>query len=209
MIDLLAAGFLLGVTHAVPPGPITVEVLRRGAAEGFVSSLKANLGAVLADTVFFILVMLGLMQILDSSTGKILVWICGCALLLFLGVRGIYRALNRNDTNCKDPPQKARTLSSMATGFIICISSPFAIIWWISVFTSSITLFSSSAGAMITMFAGIAVACFLWYALIGFSGAAGKKMFSPGAMKMLSLACSAMMIVFAAVLFYRGYTTLL
>jgi threonine/homoserine/homoserine lactone efflux protein len=209
MLDLLAAGFVLGLTHAVPPGPITVEVLRRGAAEGFVPALKADAGAVAADAVFFVLVMLGLIQVIGSPAGKVLVWACGCALLLFLGLRGIYRVMRKSDGASAGREQANSGLSPFMTGFLICISSPFAIVWWISVFTGSVALFDFSAGGMVAMFAGIALACLLWYALIGLSGSAGKKWFTPGAARALSLACSAMMIAFSGLMFYRGYVSLL
>src|SRR5690554_683852 len=99
MLDVLLTGLLIGATHAVPPGPITFEVLKRGITEGFLSAIKVDAGAVLADIIFFILIMLGLLQILNNPAWRIVVWISGCILLLFLGIRGIIRALKSGSTS--------------------------------------------------------------------------------------------------------------
>jgi hypothetical protein len=59
------------------------------------------------------------------------------------------------------------------------------------------------------VFAGIALAVLAWYAIVGLSGAVGRKLVSGHGIEALSMLCSAMMILFSAILFYRGYNTLL
>ncbi|WP_424356851.1 LysE family translocator [Methanocella sp. MCL-LM] len=209
MLDLLLAGLLIGATHAVPPGPITFEVLRRGITEGFVSALKVDAGAVLADSVFFVLIMLGLLQILNNPAAKIIVWICGCALLLFLGIRGIVKAFKngkRKAGDADDATSKKET-TPLLTGFLICITSPFAIIWWTGVFAGSVAISGQGMATMLWLFAGIAIAVFGWYGLVGASGTFGKKLLQGKMTVVLSLVCSLTMIVFAAILFYRGYVS--
>jgi threonine/homoserine/homoserine lactone efflux protein len=211
MLELLVAGFILGLTHAMPPGPITVEVLRRGAVDGVTSAIKVDAGAVVADAIFFVLIMIGLMQIINSDPGRLLVWAFGCIMLLGLGIRGLYKALrkkgatakaNRNNSGKKD-------LSPFLTGFMICITSPFAIMWWAGIFAGSTTLIQPGYDTMTVIFAGIALAVFAWYLLVGLSGAVGRKLISGKSVEVLSIICSLMMILFAAILFYRGFTTLL
>ncbi|CAJ38068.1 LysE family translocator [Methanocella arvoryzae] len=209
MLDVLLTGLLIGATHAVPPGPITFEVLKRGITEGFLSAIKVDAGAVLADIIFFILIMLGLLQILNNPAWRIVVWISGCILLLFLGIRGIIRALKSGSTShgsaAEDEPK--RESSAFLTGFLICITSPFAIIWWTGVFAGSVVLSSPGMASMLWMFAGIAISVFGWYALIGASGTLGKKVLQGRMTMILSLICSVTMILFAAILFYRGYVS--
>lgn len=207
VFDILAAGFAIGLTHAIPPGPITFEVIKRGVSEGLLSALKVDLGAVAADAIFFVLIAIGLSQLLESSTGRIAMWLCGCALLVFLGLRGIYKLLRKNGAVNDDKEQGA---SPAAAGFLICITSPFAIVWWTGVFAGTMAVhLGNDVASLLAMFAGIAIACLGWYALIGMISAAGKKVFRPSWMSGLSLICSLMMLGFAAILFWRGYTTLI
>lgn len=211
MLELLVAGFLIGLTHAMPPGPITVEVLRRGAVEGMASALKVDAGAVLADFIFYLLIMIGLMQVINSSEGRLLIWAFGCVMLLGLGIRGLYKALgNKHAVSRANADSRDRTdLSPFLTGFMICITSPFAIMWWAGIFAGSTALVRPGYDTMTVLFAGIALAVFTWYVLVGLSGAIGRKLVSGRNVEALSVLCSIMMIVFSAILFYRGYTTLL
>jgi threonine/homoserine/homoserine lactone efflux protein len=211
MLELLAAGFLIGLTHAMPPGPITIEVLRRGAVEGLASALKVDAGSVVADAVFFLLIIIGLMQIINSSEGRLLIWAFGCIMLLALGVRGLYKALRKKKlaAGVKSDGSSKRDLPPFLTGFMICITSPFAIMWWAGIFAGSTTLIQPGYDTMTVVFVGIALAVLAWYALVGLSGAVGRKLVSGRGIEALSVVCSAMMILFSTILFYRGYTTLL
>ncbi len=209
MLDVLLAGFLIGITHAIPPGPITFEVARRGVVDSISSALKVNFGAVAADTVFFILILLGLMQMLNTREGKLLVWICGCVMLLFLGVRGVYLSITGkgNYGLMSDTNDQKKELSPLLTGFLICITSPFAIVWWTAVFAGSISLIGFDIYSMILAYCGIALACILWYALIGLMASMGRKMIGEKLLQLMSLLCAVIMILYALILLYRGYYT--
>lgn len=205
MFEVLAAGFLIGLTHAMPPGPITFEVIKQGVSEGILSALKVDAGAVAADAVFFILLVIGLSQVLGNQLGKVAMWLCGCALLAFLGLRGIYKITMKKAPADAD---KVRGDSPLAAGFLICITSPFALVWWMGVFAGTMTFYGDGM-SLLAVFGGIALACLLWYALLGVLGSTGKKMFRPSWLSVMSLACSILMLAFAVILFYRGCTTFL
>jgi threonine/homoserine/homoserine lactone efflux protein len=211
MLEVLIAAFIVGLTHAVPPGPITFEVLRRGAAEGLVSALKVDAGAVVADAVFFILIVVGLTQVINNSWGRLVLWLGGSGLLMFLGIRGVYKAMavRKKMADAVATESKRKDTPPFMTGFLICITSPFAIIWWTSIFAGSMTLFNTDTITMALVFAGIAIACLAWYALVGLSGKLSRTLFSPGIAQVLSLICSAMMIIFSLLLLYRGYISFL
>lgn len=212
MYEALVAGFLIGLTHAVPPGPITFEVLKRGVLSGYVEAFKVNAGAVAADAIYFILIMIGLVQLINNPTGKLIMWISGCLLLVFLGLRGSYKVLagkGNYNVEVKDATGK-KEIPSFLSGFSICITSPFALIWWTGVFASSmaVDLIGTGMDQMLFMFGGIALACLAWYGLVGIVGSISRRFMNEAMMKAMSLLCSVMMIAFAAILFYRGYTTL-
>lgn len=207
MLEVLAAAFIVGLTHAVPPGPITFEVLRRGAVDGLVPALKVDLGAIVADAVFFVLIVIGLSQVINNSYGRLALWLGGSGLLMFLGLRGIIKAtgVRKRMAEAAIKENGRKDTPPFLTGFLICITSPFAIIWWTSIFAGSMMLFDTDIVTMAVVFAGIAIACYAWYALIGISGKVSGKLFSPVIAQALSLVCSVMMIVFSLLLLYRGY----
>lgn len=203
VLDVLITGFIIGLTHAIPPGPITFEVLRRGVVEGAGSALKVDIGAVLADVIFFILITAGLYQFIDHPTARIVMWLAGCTLLTYLGLRGIYRVITGRESF---KSSKKTEMDPLLAGFLICITSPFAIAWWTGVFAGSMAVrFLGDIMSLVTMFGGIALACFSWYGLIAIGSSRGKKYIDERMMGVLSFLCSLMMILFAAILFYRGF----
>lgn len=206
MLEILAAGFLIGLTHALPPGPITFEIIKRGVTEGFISAFKVDVGAVAADAVFFMLIAIGLSQALGSPAGRLAMWLGGCALLAYMGARGIYRILIK----ASGEKEKEHGASPLAAGFMICITSPFAIVWWTGVFAGAMSVrLGGDTLSLLALFGGIALSCLGWYALLGLAGSATKKAFKPSWMSGLSLLCSLMMLGFAVILFLRGYAEFL
>ena len=96
-------------------GPITFEVLRRGITKGFLPALQIDIGAIAADAVFFVVIAFGLAQVVNNTTVKIAIWIGGCALLCFLGLRGIYGALS-NKATYRDRERHCKKRDGSVTG---------------------------------------------------------------------------------------------
>ena len=211
MIEILIAGFMIGLTHAIPPGPITFEVLRRSITKGFLPALQIDIGAIAADAVFFVVIAFGLVQLVNNAMVKITIWIIGCTILCFLGLRGMYSALSNKATYRDEEGIVKSETDPLSTGFFICMTSPFAIMWWAGVFAGVMgaSLVNSQWTVLLLMFCGIAFACFLWYAAIGFIIASGRRLFNERYIRAMSIACSMIMLAFAVILFYRGYSTLL
>ena|GEM_PF-2616186 len=207
MFDILAAGFLIGLTHAMPPGPITFEVLKKGISKGFLAAFQVDVGSVIADAIFFVLIVGGLSQLLSHPAGKLTLWLGGCLLLTFLGLRGIFVLMSKKQEHASE---RERDMPPLISGFLICITSPFAIVWWAGIFAGAMAVrLGTDILSLLGMFSGIALACLSWYGVIALIGSAGRRLFNPSWMKALSLACSIMMLVFAVFIFYLGYTTLL
>lgn len=211
MIEILVAGFVIGLTHAIPPGPITFEVLRRGITKGFLSALRIDIGAVAADAVFFVIIAFGLAQVINNPAIKILIWIGGCALLCFLGLRGIYSIVSKKTTYTVEKGTEKGEMDPLPAGFFICMTSPFAIMWWAGVFAGAMgaSILNSQWTELLLMFCGIAFACFFWYAAIGVISASGRRLLNERHIRAMSIGCSLIMLTFAVILFYRGFTTLL
>src|SRR4051794_22897770 len=53
-MELLLSHFLLGISFAVPMGPVNFEIVRRGIGQGFLCAWFVSLGALTADFVYLI-----------------------------------------------------------------------------------------------------------------------------------------------------------
>lgn len=208
MLELFVAGLILGLTHAIPPGPITFEVLRRAVSSGPVDAIKTDIGAVAADAIYFILIMIGLAQVVNNPTGRVALWLIGCTVLFGLGLKGLHQTLSRKGNNGRDKPSRGES-SSIVSGFLISITSPFTIIWWTGIFAGIASTVNTGFEGSILAFLGIEIACVLWFTGLAAIGSASKKFVGERYLTGLSAVCALVMIAFGVLLFYRGYTTLL
>ncbi|WP_424356538.1 LysE family translocator [Methanocella sp. MCL-LM] len=208
MLELLVAGFILGLTHAIPPGPITFEVLRRAVTSGPIDAIKTDIGAVAADAIYFVLIMIGLAQVVNNPTGRIVLWLIGCTVLFGLGLKGLYQTLSRKGNNGGDKPSRSES-SSIVSGFLISMTSPFTIIWWTGIFAGIASTVSTGFEGSILAFLGIEIACVVWFTGLAAIGSASKKFVGQRYMAAMSAVCALVMIAFGVLLFYQGYTTIL
>ncbi|CAJ37904.1 LysE family translocator [Methanocella arvoryzae] len=208
MLELFVAGLILGLTHAIPPGPITFEVLRRAVTSGPVDAIKTDIGAVAADAIYFILIMIGLAQVVNNPTGRVVLWLIGCMVLLGLGLKGLHGALCGKANNSQGKQSRGES-SSIVSGFLISITSPFTIIWWTGIFAGIASTVTINLESSVLAFLGIELACILWFTGLAAIGSASKKFIGEKYMTAMSAVCALVMIAFGVLLFYQGYTTIL
>ncbi len=81
---LLGYGFVLGWSVAWPPGPINAELARRTLARGFWAAFGLALGATCGDTLWALLVALGVGVLLQGPATRLALGVLSVALLLWL-----------------------------------------------------------------------------------------------------------------------------
>ncbi|MCA1813891.1 MAG: LysE family translocator [Halobacteriales archaeon] len=142
-----AAGVLLGVSLAAPPGPVTAlmasEVLQRGPRRG----LLVGLGASTADFGFFLLAFLGAIAVLPTLPALLgAVSLLGAALLAWYAW-GAWRA-------ARQPAREGGVpRAGFAQGFLAAATSPFNLAWWIG--PGSVLIAQAGLAIVAGMFAGI------------------------------------------------------
>jgi threonine/homoserine/homoserine lactone efflux protein len=125
MLDALVAAALgagLGLSLAIPPGPVNALVVREASRHGVWGGIRAGLPAPTLDTVYMLLVVFGLPQVLDLDAGK--PWLAGIGALLML-----YLAWDtaRVRSSAGVPlPAKAMAL------WAVTLTNPFQYAWWLS-----------------------------------------------------------------------------
>lgn len=80
---------VLGLSLSVPVGPITIEMVKRGIKKGFLHSWFVGLGGMSADVVLMFLIYFGVSTYLTTPVAKLIMWIFGCIILVYLGYESI------------------------------------------------------------------------------------------------------------------------
>jgi threonine/homoserine/homoserine lactone efflux protein len=131
MIAMLASAFVLGVVVAIPPGSVTIEIGRRAITDGFRSALTFNLGAISADTLYALLVYLGVSSLLaESDLFRLGLWTIGGSWLMKLGWDALWTRLEVPSEASERPHEPFH--KGYLAGVGVTLLNPLTILAWIS-----------------------------------------------------------------------------
>jgi L-lysine exporter family protein LysE/ArgO len=131
---------LLGVSFAAPIGPVTAEALRRGLSGGFFPAFRIKFGAAIGDTAYLIGAYFGLAAIMQYQKLVFTLAMVGSLLLMYIGIRNIKKSLVWKELS----QVNSKASSEVFLGLGISLTNPFAIAWWLSVF--SVLLLETNSG---------------------------------------------------------------
>lgn len=115
----MATGLALGLSLAVPPGPVNALIARESVRGGALAGIRAGFPAPVVDTAYMVLVLFGLPRLLDVERFTPLFAGFGALLMLYLAW-GTAR-----------PQGDAKPLAPGAV-WLVTLSNPFQYAWWLS-----------------------------------------------------------------------------
>src|SRR5512138_2604380 len=139
-MSLFISSFILALAFCAPPGVITAETVRRGAARGFIPALLVQLGSLVGDTTWAIIALTGLAFIVQNSMAKILLSLVGILLMLKLAWGAIQDA--RQGTELTTNLSYSHR-GDFTNGAFLSLGNPMNIVFWTGLGT---TVFSSISG---------------------------------------------------------------
>src|SRR5215207_10148286 len=83
-MSLFISSFVLAIAFCAPPGVVTAETVRRGAARGFVPALFVQFGSLVGDTTWAVMALTGLAFLVQNSLARVILTLMGMALMLKL-----------------------------------------------------------------------------------------------------------------------------
>src|SRR5688572_21173258 len=117
----LVLGAGLGLSLAIPPGPVNALIVREASRHGTWGGIRAGLPAPTLDTVYMLLVVFGLPQLVDLDPAKPWLATVGAALMLYLAW-DTARLREYADV----APAKLLAL------WAVTLTNPFQYAWWLS-----------------------------------------------------------------------------
>ena len=132
-MSIIAGYIILGFTLAAPIGPVNSARLDKGIKNGFWHAWVVGAGSMIADGIFMLFVYLGMVQFLGIPIIQIFLWLFGGFVLIYSGVESIK---NANTINLSYSRQKDSLFKCFLTGFIMSITSPLSIFFWLGIYGS-------------------------------------------------------------------------
>src|SRR5688500_17578270 len=160
-MSLFISSFVLAIAFCAPPGVITAETVRRGAARGFIPALSVQFGSLVGDTTWAIIALTGLAFIIQNNLAKIILSMIGILLMLKLAWDAIQDARHDKKLDISSPES---TRGDFTNGAFLSLGNPMNIVFWTGLGT---TVFASISGSpqpvdFAIFFAGFLGGAILW-----------------------------------------------
>lgn len=196
-MSLFFSSFILAIAFCAPPGVITAETVRRGAARGFLPALFVQFGSLVGDTTWAIIALTGLAFLVQNNLAKIILSLIGILLMSKLAWDAIQDARKETILHTETPAVSSR--GDFANGAFLSLGNPMNIVFWTGLGT---TVFSSISGKpqpadFAIFFAGFLSGAILWCFAMAALVAWGRKFVTSNFFRWVSLACGVALAYFA------------
>ena len=166
MSDFLQ-GLGLGLILQISVGPVCVAVLHTGLHRGFGHAWAMAWGAVLVDTAYIVLSVLGVSALLQIEAARWAVGLAGALLLAYFGLR--YLRMPAGPT--RGPQGQGSRLKSFRFGLALTLTNPLTILFWAGVFGAALSARSfAGPGGVILFGAGCVTATLLFLTAVAAAG---------------------------------------
>jgi chemosensory pili system protein ChpE len=206
MLTTALAGAIMAISMSAPPGPVTVETVRRGLGGGFRPALYVQLGSVIGDLTWCGVALLGLAPLVQIDWVRAGLSIAGVGLLLYLGATGLRDAFFKNRAAAQAVAAGSDgQAGAFRSGLAISMANPMAIGYWLSVGGA---LIAAGVAGTTPLQTGTFVGGYLggtlaWCLIFALAVRWGMRILSPAMFRWLTAACSAALLFFGLALAAR------
>lgn len=206
MLNILQ-NLMLGLTLAVPIGPVSVAVIKKGLMHGFIPSFIMGMGAVCADMTYLLAVYLGLSNIFTLAPVTTATWFFGSSLLLYMGYKSV-RDYSDGVVFTAPPENKQ---GPFAHGYLLTLLNPMTVIWWLGVFGPILGLSLQSDIQLFTLLNSFAIIAgiILWYLFLSLVLHWGRRFINEKSMGYATLAAGLVLFGFGIIFAYNGVVSII
>lgn len=205
--SILFSYILLGFTLAAPIGPVNSARLDKGIKNGFWHAWVVGAGSMIADGIFMLMVYLGMVHFLEIPIIQIFLWLFGGFVLIYTGIESIAGANSINLDNLRGKDSLAKCF---LTGFIMSITSPLSILFWLGIYGSVLakTVQMNGTSSLLIYSSMIFLGLTLWDILVAALTTGFRKFLKMGSLKAISVISGASLVGFGVYFGYQGIVSL-
>lgn len=195
-MDVVFRNIALGISLAAPIGPASIAVIQTGLTSGFLAAFLTGVGVTMADTTYLLVVFFGVSRFLDVAAVRVSLQLMGALVLAYLGFRTIRAARTARHVLGGG---LLRTGNPVIVGYMVNISNPIAIVWWLAVFGSLL----AEAGPASARFSALAlsspilVGILLWHSTASLLSHWGRRILTERYLRFMSMAAGIALLLFS------------
>jgi chemosensory pili system protein ChpE len=196
VLTAIFTGAAIAISFSAPPGPVTMETIRRGLRGGFGPALNVQLGSIIGDFLWFTIALIGLGPLAQITWVRAPLAIAGVLVLLYLGASGIRDAARTKIINTADGPDSAK--GAFRTGMAISIANPMAIGYWLSVGGALVAagVAGTTPTQTLSFVGGFVGGAFAWAFIMAGAIRWSKQLIHPALFRAVNFVCGAALLAF-------------
>jgi len=197
-MSLFISSFILAIAFCAPPGVVTAETIRRGAARGFIPALFVQFGSLVGDTTWAIIALTGLAFLVQNNVAKIILSVIGVLLMLKLAWYAIKDARHNKELDTS-ASASASTRGDFSTGAFLSLGNPMNIVFWTGLGTTAFASLSGKPAPIhfAIFFVGFLTGAMLWCFIMAALIAWGRKFVTGTFFRWVNLTCGIALGFFA------------
>ncbi|WP_407271715.1 LysE family transporter [Radiobacillus sp. PE A8.2] len=198
----------LGLSLAAPIGPINAAQLDKGIKYGFLHAWLIGLGSVTADIIYMLTVYFGVVQLLEYPLIKSFLWSFGCFVLIYTGIESLTKS--HSITTSSERSSKNTALRTYITGFLLSISNPLTILFWLGIYGSILAKTASEYGiSQLSLYScAIILGLLLWDVTMAIISSSFRKLLNNRILYGISVLSGISLIGFGCYFGYQAFTLL-
>ena len=202
----IARNVILGISLAAPIGPSSVAVIQNGLRQGFLRAFLTGVGVTMADATYLLIVFFGLSSFISIPIVKVLIWTLGALVLLYLGYQSIREAVRRIGL---EKTSVCTAGNPLLVGYLVNISNPIAIVWWVGIFGSLLGASAGGAEKINTLLSSstILIGVLLWHSTMSLLTHWGKRFLNETTAKYVSVIAGIALVLFGIGFAYNALFT--
>lgn len=201
-ISIFFSSFFIALSGALMPGPLLLTTIAEASQTGFWAGPLLVAGHGILELGMLFLLLLGVSPFFQYQPVVVLISLLGGTVLLWMAVQ-MFRSLPRLTLSIQ--ATQTRRAKLIFTGALVSVSNPYWVLWWVTIGLGCIvTARQLGMLALMAFFIGHILADFLWYSVISYGTAQGKRFLSEKLYRGFVGILAGFLVVFAGYFFWSG-----
>ncbi len=199
LVLFLIQVFIISISGAMQPGPVTATAITMGTRNRWAGSLLA-VGHGIVEFPLMVLIILGLGAIFQKASAQIVIGILGGLALLYMAY-GMFKTVSHPVA----VQAGARKDKPILAGIVLTVSNPYFLIWWATVglgLAITATKFGLYAFALFAIVHWLVD--LLWVTALSLASFHGTTLFGPKVQQRVMQVCAGAMLFFGLFFLYKA-----
>ncbi len=161
VIEILAAWFLLSLTGALAPGPLSAAVIQNATKRGLLYGILPMVGHAIVELGIITVIIVGMQSVSLTNESIALILLLGGAVVILFGLISLrdYRHVHADRHEATQDDAIRTAVSATVQGALVSILSPYFLLWWfaIGLSTVAVLMVDLQVGVGTVLFAGVLV----------------------------------------------------